>query len=176
MKIPQPADSNDGTVVNNGSDLTFTPGSNFQSLAPGESATTSFTYTTDTGKTEDVVVTVTGVNDAPVANDDIVVSTTEIKPVSINVVSNDTDVDGTVVEWDESIREGTSVGASQILGRIVNRQDPAVTCYVPDALVSEVFTVLDIIDYYDKHAEQHLADEKVPTPIILWPKKSKVFF
>lgn len=59
-----------------------------------------------------------------------------------------------------------------IVDRVVQETGKART----DALVSEVFTVLDIIDYYDKHAERHLADEKVPTPVILWPKKSKVFY
>jgi len=63
--VTQPANSNDGTVVNNGGNLTFTPGSNFNSLDMGESATTTFTYTTDTGSTENVTVTVFGRNDAP---------------------------------------------------------------------------------------------------------------
>lgn len=94
--VSQPNNPNDGTVVNNGTDVTFTPGITFDSLGPGDSATTTFTYMTDTGQTEIVVVTVTGVNDAPVANDDFVVSTTDIDPVTINVASNDTDVDGTL--------------------------------------------------------------------------------
>ncbi|GMW02896.1 MAG: aldehyde dehydrogenase [Candidatus Hydrogenedentota bacterium] len=45
-----------------------------------------------------------------------------------------------------------------------------------DALVSEIFTVLDIIDYYEKNAEKMLSPQTVPTPIILWPKKSKIYF
>ncbi|GMV93784.1 MAG: aldehyde dehydrogenase [Candidatus Hydrogenedentota bacterium] len=59
-----------------------------------------------------------------------------------------------------------------IVDRVVQETGKART----DALVSEVFTVLDIIDYYDKHAERHLADAKVPTPVILWPKKSKIYY
>jgi acyl-CoA reductase-like NAD-dependent aldehyde dehydrogenase len=59
-----------------------------------------------------------------------------------------------------------------IVDRLVEETGKART----DALISEVFTVLDIIDYYDKNAERHLADAKVPTPVILWPKKSKVFY
>ena len=59
-----------------------------------------------------------------------------------------------------------------VVDRVVQETGKART----DALVSEVFTILDIIDYYDKNAERHLADEKVPTPIILWPKKSKVYY
>ncbi|MCC6697555.1 MAG: aldehyde dehydrogenase family protein [Candidatus Hydrogenedentes bacterium] len=60
----------------------------------------------------------------------------------------------------------------KIVDRVVQETGKART----DALISEVFTVLDIIDYYDKHAERHLADEKVPTPIILQGKKSKIFY
>ena len=95
--VTQPTDTDDGVVVNNGGDVTFTPGSNFNSLGPGDSGTTTFTYTTDTGVSETVTVTVTGVNDAPDVQDDIVVSTTDIDPVTIDVVSNDSDVDGNIV-------------------------------------------------------------------------------
>lgn len=85
-----------GVVTHNGTSLTFNPDGDFESLAVGATATVTFTYTTNTGATENVTVTINGVNDAPVANDDIVVSTTDILPVTINVVANDTDVDGTV--------------------------------------------------------------------------------
>ena len=91
--VTQPTDANDGMVVNNGTNVTFTPGSNFNSLAVGESATTAFTYTTDTGATENVTVTVHGVNDAPTANPDADV-TDQDTSIMIDVVSNDTDPDG----------------------------------------------------------------------------------
>jgi acyl-CoA reductase-like NAD-dependent aldehyde dehydrogenase len=45
-----------------------------------------------------------------------------------------------------------------------------------DALISEIFPVLDIIGYYAKNAEKFLADRKVPTPIVLMGKKSKIYF
>lgn len=45
-----------------------------------------------------------------------------------------------------------------------------------DALMSEIFTTLDIIDYYDKNAERILADQRVKTPILLMGKKSRVYF
>ncbi|MDF1862871.1 MAG: Ig-like domain-containing protein, partial [Verrucomicrobiales bacterium] len=91
--VTQPADANDGIVVNNAGDLTFTPGSNFDILGPGESATTTFTYTTDTGVTETVTVTVNGVNYAPNAADDSVVAFRN-RPVTLNLTSNDDDPDG----------------------------------------------------------------------------------
>ncbi len=38
--------------------------------------------------------------------------------------------DGLVVEWDDSLREGTPVGGRQELGRIVDPRAPKVVCYV----------------------------------------------
>lgn len=45
-----------------------------------------------------------------------------------------------------------------------------------DALISEIFNTVDALQYYEQNAEKHLAPQKVPTPIILFPKKSKVYF
>jgi len=45
-----------------------------------------------------------------------------------------------------------------------------------DALLTEIFGSLDLVDYYDKHAEAILADRKVKTPLVLFPKKSRVYY
>lgn len=45
-----------------------------------------------------------------------------------------------------------------------------------DALITEIFASLDIIEYYDKTAEKTLADRKAPTPMVLFPKKSRIYF
>ena len=45
-----------------------------------------------------------------------------------------------------------------------------------DALMTEVFPALDIIAYYDKTAERFLGDQKVKTPIALFPKKSRIYY
>ena len=45
-----------------------------------------------------------------------------------------------------------------------------------DALLTEIFPVVDLIDYYEKHAAKILADQKAPTPLILMGKKSYVSF
>ena len=45
-----------------------------------------------------------------------------------------------------------------------------------DALVSEVFGVLDHLVYLIKNATKILADKKVSTPIALMGKKSKIYF
>src|SRR5690606_19011043 len=71
---------------------TFNPGSDFQYLAAGETATVTFTYTTDTGATENVTVTINGVNDGPDAIDDDR-STDQDTALVINAIGNDTDAD-----------------------------------------------------------------------------------
>ncbi len=45
-----------------------------------------------------------------------------------------------------------------------------------DALTSEIFGVLDHLDYLQKHAPKILADRKAPTPMALMGKKSKIYF
>ena len=86
-----------GTLVlaANGS-YTYTPGAGAQGLDTGETAQDVFTYSATDGTASDsatLTVTVSGLNDAPVANDDTN-STDENSPVSGNVLANDTDVDG----------------------------------------------------------------------------------
>jgi acyl-CoA reductase-like NAD-dependent aldehyde dehydrogenase len=45
-----------------------------------------------------------------------------------------------------------------------------------DCLITEIFSVIDTIDYYDSHAIKQLADRKVATPLVLFPKKSYVYY
>lgn len=45
-----------------------------------------------------------------------------------------------------------------------------------DCLLTEIFSVIETIDYYNTHAEKQLADRKVPTPLVLFPKKSFVYY
>ena len=45
-----------------------------------------------------------------------------------------------------------------------------------DAFVSEIFSVLDHLEYLEKNAVKTLADERVPTPIALLGKKSEIFY
>lgn len=89
----------EGSVVNNGDGtFGFLPGEDFQDLAQGETRTVTFTYTaTDAhgavSEPSTVTIRVAGTNDAPVATLDLV-SGTEDASVTINVLANDTDVDG----------------------------------------------------------------------------------
>ena len=79
-----------GTVTFAGGSVTYTPNANFN-------GSDSFTYTSSDGNggaaIATVNVTVTPVNDAPVANNDSA-ATDEDTPVTVNVVANDSDVEG----------------------------------------------------------------------------------
>ncbi len=45
-----------------------------------------------------------------------------------------------------------------------------------DAMALDIFPVCDAIAYYRRHAERILADRRVPTPLLLMGKKSKVCY
>ena len=87
--VTQPA-AGIGSVVNNGTNLSFTPAPDFNGPA-------TFSYTTSDGNggtaTANVSVNVTPVNDNPVAVDDTA-ATDNLNPVTVNVLANDSDVDG----------------------------------------------------------------------------------
>ena len=81
--------TNGQVTLNANGTLTFTPDANYNGPA-------SFGYTVSDGDLSDtgtVTVTVTPVNDAPVAVDDTE-TTAEDTPIDIDVVANDTDVEG----------------------------------------------------------------------------------
>ncbi|HET9637740.1 MAG TPA: Ig-like domain-containing protein [Allosphingosinicella sp.] len=94
------APAGQGSASTDGSQVSFDPGSDFESLAVGESqdVTISYDISDEHGATSSstVTVTVTGENDGPVANPDTD-STGENVAISTNVVANDTDVDNGAV-------------------------------------------------------------------------------
>ncbi len=45
-----------------------------------------------------------------------------------------------------------------------------------DALMAEVYSSLDMIRYYEKNAERILREQKAPTPMVLFPKQSRIWF
>jgi VCBS repeat-containing protein len=97
--LTQPSE---GAVINNGNGtFSFDPGSGFQDLGTGDTRQVTFTYlATDShgagSQTGTVTVTVTGVNEPPVAVNDSV-STLRNTTATWDVAANDTDVDGSVV-------------------------------------------------------------------------------
>ena len=86
-----------GSVTIVGGELVFAPGTDFDELDSTDTATVTVNYTMsdDEGATASAVATiaVNGVNDAPVANDDMA-TTDENTGVTVDVLANDTDVDG----------------------------------------------------------------------------------
>ena len=78
-----------GSVTNNGTDVTYTPDANY-------SGSDTFTYTATDGtdtQTATVTITINDVNGAPVGTDDTA-TTDENTPVTVDVLANDTDPDG----------------------------------------------------------------------------------
>ncbi|PWR04450.1 hypothetical protein DKT77_00335, partial [Meridianimarinicoccus roseus] len=127
----------DGTV-------TYDPNGAFEALAAGgPDGTDSFSYTIGDGTggsdTATVSVTITGVNDAPVAANDSVV-TDEETGIAINVLANngggvDTDPDaGTILVADEVNGGALAIGASVLLtsGALVTRDASASFTYDPN--------------------------------------------
>ena len=92
QSVTQPAN---GTVVitGGGSGLTYRPNANYCNDTPPAS-TDNFTYTLNGGSTATVAVTVSCVGDDPVAVGDAATVPRNSGPNSINVLANDTDVDG----------------------------------------------------------------------------------
>ena len=86
-------DGTNGTVTNNGTDVTYTPNADW-------SGTDTFMYTVSDGNGGSasalVTVTVTPVNDDPQGQPDAT-TTPEDTPVTIDVLANDTDVDSVVL-------------------------------------------------------------------------------
>jgi VCBS repeat-containing protein len=78
--------------------ITFDPNGDFESLAVGESATTTLSYEISDGEgglsTATITVTINGANDAPVATDDGPIPTSADTPATGNVLPNDSDIDG----------------------------------------------------------------------------------
>src|SRR5206468_4148353 len=80
--------------TNSGADLTYQPNANYCNNPPGTTLDT-FTYTlTPGGSTATVSVTVTCVDDPPVAVNDAATVEEDAPATAIDVLANDTDVDG----------------------------------------------------------------------------------
>ncbi|MEM7332261.1 MAG: tandem-95 repeat protein, partial [Chloroflexota bacterium] len=96
LTIDSVTDPANGAVVNNGTDVTYTPADSFF-------GTDTFQYTVIDGNggsaTATVTVNVNDVNDAPVAVDDTA-STDEGVAVTIDVLANDSDADGDTLTVD----------------------------------------------------------------------------
>ena len=121
--------ANGTLVLNSDGSYTYTPNAGTQGLDDGESVSDTFSYTASDGDASDtatLTVTVNGVNDAPVANDDSNATGEDSAGVSGNVLANDTDVDGETLTV---ASPGTYVGT---YGTLVIAADGSYT-YTPGA-------------------------------------------
>ncbi|MDQ3726037.1 MAG: Ig-like domain-containing protein, partial [Actinomycetota bacterium] len=86
------------TITGGGSGVSFDPNGKFEELAAGQIANDSFAYTISDGRggtsTATVAVNVTGVDDAPKAVADSAEAKENDLSVHVDVLANDTDVDG----------------------------------------------------------------------------------
>ena len=95
VSVQSTSDPANGTVVitGGGSGLTYQPDANYCNTQPGGSPDT-FTYTLNGGSTATVSVTVTCVDDPPTAVNDSATVNEDAAATAINVLANDTDIDG----------------------------------------------------------------------------------
>jgi len=106
--------------VGRNSSFRYNPNGQFESLGAGETATDSFTYTVTDGNggsdTGVVRIQIEGVNDAPVAADDVDSATENGGAISDNVLTNDTDVESDTLSVTEVNGAASSVGTQITLG------------------------------------------------------------
>jgi VCBS repeat-containing protein len=118
-------------TLNAAGTYTYNPNGKFNSLPAGQQASDTFTYTVSDGHggiaTATVTITITSANQPPVANNDTA-SVNEDDPsgVTINVVANDTDVDGNL------LAASVTVVSSVVNGTLVNNGDGSLK-YTPNA-------------------------------------------
>ncbi|HCE3511568.1 TPA: tandem-95 repeat protein [Vibrio parahaemolyticus] len=165
-----------GTVsVNPDGSVTYTPNDNYH-------GTDSFTYIVTSGGVSEsttVSVDVTPVNDAPVAKDDTAI-TDEDTPVTIDVLSNDTDVDGDKLSI-ESVSVPKEQGTVEVVdGKLVFTPaenfngDAEITYTVTDGALTDQATVKVTVNAVNDTpvvesniADQTLAEDFTPYTIDL---------
>ncbi len=133
---------------------TYTPGAGAQGLDVGESAQDVFSYAASDGTVSDsadLTITVTGLNDAPVAVDDTN-STDENSPVSGNVLANDTDVDG------EPLTVTTPGTYNGFWGTLVLAADGSYT-YTPNAVAALLNNGQSVVDVFAYNASDGTASD-----------------
>jgi VCBS repeat-containing protein len=135
-----------GSITVDGSNLVYTAGNTFQYLGEGSTATESFSYTiADSGgalSSAQVEVTVTGVNDAPVAVANSVTVSEDAGAVTINVLANDTDVDS------GDTKTVTSVNLDGLQGSVAIAADGSSVIYTVGAAFQLLLSGQSAIDRF----------------------------
>ena len=100
-------------TLNTNGTFDYDPNGQFETLAESETASDSFSYTLSDGVNTDsanVTITIDGANDGPIAVDDSA-ATEQNSPVSGNVLSNDSDIDGDTLSVAEVNGTAADVGS-----------------------------------------------------------------
>lgn len=145
VAVTQPERSNGEASVNGAGEVTYSAIGKFDSLAQGQTAQETITYTAVDGRgassTGSVAVTVTGVNDAPVAVDDAII-VSEDSPLLVNPAGNDPDVDrgDTVNTVSVSNPAGNKGVASLVNGQVQYNPNGAFEDLPVGATATESFT------------------------------------
>jgi hypothetical protein len=120
VSVTQPPAGGTASVGAGGQNVVFTPAANFN-------GSVNFTYTVSDGQggtgSANVNVTVTAVNDAPDAVDDVAV-TSEDAPVTVDVLGNDVDADGDALTI-TGVSNPTNGTATVVAGGTAVRFTPA---------------------------------------------------
>jgi hypothetical protein len=118
LSVSSVSTTNGSAVVNGDGNVVFTPAADYNGTA-----TVTYTVTDGNGGSDSasVSVAIAAVNDIPVANSDTA-SVNEDESVSIDVLANDTDVDGDLLRVTSA---SVTTGSVQVVGNQVN--------YTPDA-------------------------------------------
>ena len=149
------------TLAADGS-YTYTPGAGAQPLDVGETAQDVFTYTASDGTASDtanLTVTITGLNDPPVANDDVN-ATDENSPVSGNVLANDTDVDV------EPLIVSTPGTYNGFWGTLVLAANGSYT-YTPNAIAALLNNGQSVVDVFGYNASDGTASDSATLTITI---------
>jgi VCBS repeat-containing protein len=139
QSVTQPANGS-VAITGGGSGLTYAPAVNYCNAPPGNAPDT-FTYTlAPGGSTATVSVTVTCVDDAPVAVNDSATVAEDSGANAINVLANDTDVDGGAI----SIQSVTQPASGTVVitggGTGVTYAPNAEYCNTPPGTTPDTFT------------------------------------
>jgi VCBS repeat-containing protein len=149
------------TLAADGS-YTYVPGAAAQALDVGETAQDVFSYAATDGTASDpanLTVTITGLNDAPVANDDVNV-TDENSPVSGNVLANDTDVDV------EPLTVSTPGTYNGFWGTLVLAANGNYT-YTPNAIAGLLNNGQSVVDVFGYNASDGTASDSATITITI---------
>ncbi|WP_158545229.1 Ig-like domain-containing protein [Bremerella cremea] len=129
VNVGSPVELTSGATVTINADgsLSFDPTGNYASLGEGETAVETVSYTTTDATlgtaTADVEITITGVNDAPVATDDAYAteSDTALSLTVSGVLANDTDIDN-----GDTLTVTAVNGAAENVGQSITLESGAV--------------------------------------------------